>query len=210
MPLASERRLKQHWAVTLIALITGVFGAVVSAYNFYSQRKPAELSVYANVVIDYNAPSAAACGVENFEVMVVPFALLNNGGQTGIITQLRIKVSDVDRPGVQREFVAAGIGVWRPNPPNCAPEGLHPFAPIAIRGGEAIRESIVFFSLPSQARVIQPNSKYHVAVAMRSICSDFLGNMSSEGEVSTVAQFDARSHDYPQSFAAERLIGLTR
>ena len=159
-------------------LFGGLAGAISASYTFWINVRPEHTKARFHGSFDYSVGAFEFCRSKDFEVITAPVTFINDGGKTGIITQLRLILREASNPAVFRVYVSSALGNWRPTPGKCIPtEGVRHFSPIAVRAGDNVQEAVVFYPADRNLNIVGSTKKYVVEIQVFKLKSDWLGRL---------------------------------
>ncbi len=129
-----------------------------SGYSLWSTSlQQPELRAFVPPVIHYAAPYQN----NNFEVLVIPVTLTNEGARTGTVLSMELAVTD-PRTKETKYFYAADFGRWSME--RTRTNAYQPFAPISLVGRASRTETVLFYTRGEQEKppqLIRELGSYH-------------------------------------------------
>jgi hypothetical protein len=103
-PAEGKRGRGRAWVTTSFSAVALTF----SAYSLWESRlKQSDLRVFVPPVIEYSSPYQNS----NFEVIIVPVTIANEGARAGTVLSLDLAVTD-PKTNQTKRFYAANFGRW--------------------------------------------------------------------------------------------------
>jgi len=199
-----KRRLGTAWVTTLFSAVALLF----SAYSLWESRlKQPDLRVFVPSVIEYTAPYQN----NNFEAIIVPITISNEGARTGTVLSLELEVSD-PKTNLTKRFYAANFGRWTMERTRSG--AYQAFAPIALAGYSSRTETVQFYTRGDEEQppqIIRETQPYRFTITMRDVADDRRApaTLSFEREL---RQYDARAFTngtlwlFPKDWHAARKV----
>jgi hypothetical protein len=203
---ARKRSVATAWVTTGFSAVALLF----SAYSLWESRlKQSDLRVFVPAVIEYSAPQQNS----NFEAIIIPVTISNEGARTGTVLSLELEVTD-PKTNQTKRFYAANFGRWTMERTRSG--AYQPFAPIALAGYSSRTETVQFYTRgedekpPQMIRETQP---YRFTMTLRDVANDQRApaTISFEREL---RHYDARAFNtgtlwlYPKDWhAASKVAG---
>src|SRR5882724_10310599 len=133
---AGKRRLATGWVSAAFSAAAVLF----SAYSLWESRlKQSDLRVFVPAVIEYSAPYQNS----NFEAIIIPVTISNEGARTGTVLSLELDVTD-PKTNLTKRFYAANFGRWTMERTRSG--AYQAFAPMALAGHSSRTESVLFYT----------------------------------------------------------------
>jgi hypothetical protein len=180
-----KRRLGTAWVTTVFSAVALLF----SAYSLWESRlKQSDLRVFVPSVIEYTAPYQN----NNFEAIIVPITISNEGARTGTVLSLELEVTD-PKTNQTKHFYAANFGRWTMERTRSG--AYQAFAPIALAGYSSRSETVQFYTRGDEEQppqIIRETQPYRFTLTMRDVADDRRApaTLSFEREL---RQYDARA-----------------
>src|SRR5438034_5526898 len=131
---ARKRSLATAWVTTAFSAVALLF----SAYSLWESRlKQSDLRMFVPAVIEYSSPFQNS----NFEAIIIPVTISNEGARTGTVLSLELDVTD-PKTNKTKRFYAANFGRWTAERTRSG----QPFAPIALAGYSSRTETVQFYT----------------------------------------------------------------
>jgi hypothetical protein len=161
----SKRKLGTAWVTTAFSAIALLF----SAYSLWESRlKQSDLQVFVPAVIEYSSPYQNS----NFEAIIIPVTISNEGARTGTVLSLELDVTD-PKTNQTKRFYAANFGRWTMERTRSG--AYQPFAPIALAGYSSRTETVQFYTRGEEEnppQVIREEQVYRFTVTLRDVAND--------------------------------------
>ena len=180
-----RRRLGAAWVTTAFSAVALLF----SAYSLWESRlKQSDLRMFVPSVIEYTAPYQN----NNFEAIIVPITISNEGARTGTVLSLELEVTD-PKSNLTKRFYAANFGRWTMERTRSG--AYQAFAPIALAGYSSRTETVQFYTRGDEEQppqIIRETQPYRFTITMRDVADDRRApaTLSFEREL---RQYDARA-----------------
>jgi hypothetical protein len=162
---ARKRSLTTTWVTTAFSAAAVLF----SVYSLWESRlKQSDLRVFVPAVIEYSAPYQNS----NFEAIMIPVTISNEGARTGTVLSLELDVTD-PRTNQTKRFYAANFGRWTMERTRSG--AYQPFAPIALAGYSSRTETVQFYTRGEDEKppqVIRETQAYRFAMTLRDVGND--------------------------------------
>lgn len=182
---ARRRRLATSWVATTFSAAAVLF----SAYSLWESRlKQSDLRVFVPAVIEYSAPYQNS----NFEAIIIPITISNEGARTGTVLSLELDVTD-PKTNKTKRFYAANFGRWTMERTRSG--AYQPFAPIALAGYSSRTEAVQFYTRGDDEQppyVIREPQVYGFAMTLRDVANDQRAPLTLSFE-RELRYFDARA-----------------
>ena len=160
-----KRRLGTAWVTTVFSAVALLF----SAYSLWESRlKQSDLRVFVPSVIEYTAPYQN----NNFEAIIVPVTISNEGARTGTVLSLELEVTE-PKTNQTKRFYAANFGRWTMERTRSG--AYQPFAPIALAGYSSRTETVQFYTRGEDEKplqVIRETQPYRFTMTLRDVAND--------------------------------------
>jgi hypothetical protein len=182
---ARRRSLATGWVTSAFSAVALLF----SAYSLWESRlKQSDLRVFVPWVIEYSSPYQNS----NFEAIIIPVTISNEGARTGTVLSLELEVND-PKTNQTKRFYAANFGRWTMERTR---SGVYQaFAPIALAGYSSRTETVQFYTRGDEEQppqIIRETQPYRFTLTMRDVADDRRApaTLSFEREL---RQYDARA-----------------
>src|SRR5215510_8203454 len=199
---ARKRSFSTAW------LSAGFSAAAVlfSAYSLWESRlKQPDLRVFLPSVIEYSAPYQNS----NFEAIIIPITISNEGARTGTVLSLELDVTD-PKTNQTKHFYAANFGRWTMERTRSG--AYQPFAPMALAGYSIRTETVQFYTRGEEEQppqVIREEQVYRFTLTLRDVANEGRApaTLSFEREL---RHYDARAFNagtlwlYPKEWHAAK------
>ena len=143
-----------------------------SGYSLWSTSlQQPELRAFVPPVIHYAAPYQN----NNFEVLVIPVTLTNEGARTGTVLSMELAVTD-PRTQETKRFYAADFGRWSME--RTRTNAYSPFAPMSLAGRASRTETVLFYTRGEQEKppqLIREPGSYRFKLVMEEAVVEDLG-----------------------------------
>jgi hypothetical protein len=182
---ARKRKLATGWVTTTFSAVALLF----SAYSLWESRlKQSDLRVFVPAVIEYSAPYQN----NNFEAIIIPVTISNEGARTGTVLSLELAVTD-PKTNQTKLFYAANFGRWTME--RTRKGEYQPFAPIALAGYSSRTETVQFYTRgegEKPPQMIRETQVYRFVMTLRDVSNEKLApaTVSFEREL---RHYDARA-----------------
>jgi hypothetical protein len=199
-----KRRLGTAWVTTVFSAVALLF----SAYSLWESRlKQSDLRVFVPSVVEYTAPYQN----NNFEAIIIPVTISNEGARTGTVLSLELEVTD-PKTNQTKHFYAANFGRWTMERTRSG--AYQAFAPIALAGYSSRSETVQFYTRGDEEQppqIIRETQPYRFTLTMRDVADDRRApaTLSFEREL---RQYDARAFTngtlwlFPKDWHAARKV----
>src|SRR5215467_2030104 len=201
---ARKRSLVTHWISAAFSAAALLF----SAYSLWESRlKQSDLQVFVPAVIEYSSPYQNS----NFEAIIIPLTISNEGARTGTVLSLELEVTD-PKTNQTKRFYAANFGRWTMERTR---SGVYqPFAPIALAGYSSRTETVQFYTRGEEEQppqMIREEQVYRFTMTLRDVADDRRApaTVSFEREL---RNYDARAFNngtlwlYPKDWHTTRKV----
>jgi hypothetical protein len=162
---ARKRRLATGWITTGVSAVALLF----SAYSLWESRlKQSDLRVFVPAVIEYSSPYQNS----NFEAIMIPVTISNEGARTGTVLSLELEVTE-PKTNQTKRFYAANFGRWTMERTRSG--AYQPFAPIALPGYSSRTETVQFYTRGEDEKplqVIRETQPYRFTMTLRDVAND--------------------------------------
>ena len=162
---ARKRSLATGWITTAFSAVALLF----SAYSLWETRlKQSDLQVFVPWVIEYSSPYQNS----NFEAIIIPITISNEGARTGTVLSLELDVTDPMTNQTKR-FYAANFGRWTMERTRSG--AYQPFAPIALPGYSSRTETVQFYTRGEDEQppqVIRQEQVYRFTMTLRDVANE--------------------------------------
>jgi hypothetical protein len=152
--------------------ISAAFSAAAllfSAYSLWESRlKQSDLRMFVPAVIEYSSPYQNS----NFEAIIVPITISNEGARTGTVLSLELDVTD-PKTNQTKRFYAANFGRWTMERTRSG--AYQPFAPMALAGYSSRTETVQFYTRGEEEQppqMIREEQVYRFTITLRDIAND--------------------------------------
>jgi len=165
--IGSESSVRKHsrWVTTTFSATAVLF----SAYSLWESRlKQSDLRVFVPAVIEYSSPYQNS----NFEAIMIPITISNEGARTGTVLSLDLDVTD-PKTNQTKRFYAANFGRWTMERTRSG--AYQPFAPIALAGYSSRTETVQFYTRGEEEQppqVIREEQVYRFTMTVRDVAND--------------------------------------
>jgi len=160
---ARKRSLVTHWISAAFSAAALIF----SAYSLWESRlKQSDLRVFVPAVIEYSSPYQNS----NFEAIIIPVTISNEGARTDTVLSLELDVTD-PKTNQTKRFYAANFGRWSAE----RTRGGQPFAPIALAGYSSRTETVQFYTRGEDEQppqMIREEQAYRFTMTLRDVAND--------------------------------------
>ena len=160
-----KRRLATAWVTTAFSAAALLF----SAYSLWESRlKQSDLRVFVPAVIEYSAPYQNS----NFEAIMIPVTISNEGARTGTVLSLELEVTE-PKTNQTKRFYAANFGRWTMERTRSG--AYQPFAPIALAGYSSRTETVQFYTRGDDEKppqLIRETQPYRFTMTLRDVAND--------------------------------------
>jgi hypothetical protein len=197
-----KRRMGTAWVTTVFSAVAVLF----SAYSLWESRlKQSDLRVFLPAVIEYSAPYQNS----NFEAIMIPVTISNEGARTGTVLSLELDVTD-PKTNKTKRFYAANFGRWTMERTRSG--AYQPFAPIALAGYSSRTETVQFYTRGEQEQppyLIREPQVYRFTMTLRDVANDQRAPLTLSFE-RELLYFDARTFNtgtlwlYPKDWHAAK------
>jgi hypothetical protein len=181
---AGKRRLATGWVSAAFSAAAVLF----SAYSLWESRlKQSDLRVFVPAVIEYSSPYQNS----NFEAIIIPITISNEGARTGTVLSLELDVTD-PKTNKTKRFYAANFGRWTMERTRSG--AYQPFAPIALAGYSSRTEAVQFYTRGEEEQppyVIRETQVYRFTMTLRDVANDQRAPLTLSFE-RELRHFDAR------------------
>jgi len=164
-PSESKRKPGTAWVTTGFSAVALLF----SAYSLWESRlKQSDLQVFVPAVIEYSSPYQNS----NFEAIIIPVTISNEGARTGTVLSLELDVTD-PKTNQTKRFYAANFGRWTMERTRSG--AYQPFAPIALAGYSSRTETVQFYTRGEEEnppQVIREEQVYRFTMTLRDVAND--------------------------------------
>jgi len=164
-PSERKRKLGTAWVTTVFSAVALLF----SAYSLWESRlKQSDLRVFVPAVIEYSAPYQN----NNFEAIIIPVTISNEGARTGTVLSLELDVTD-PKTNLTKRFYAANFGRWTMERTRSG--AYQPFAPIALAGYSSRTETVQFYTRGEEEQppqIIRETQPYRFTMTLRDVADD--------------------------------------
>src|SRR5215467_10363702 len=161
----SKRKLGTAWVTTAFSAVALLF----SAYSLWESRlKQSDLQVFVPAVIEYSSPYQNS----NFEAIIIPVTISNEGARTGTVLSLELDVTD-PKTNQTKRFYAANFGRWTMERTRSG--AYQPFAPIALAGYSSRTETVQFYTRGEEEQppqMIREEQVYRFTMTLRDVAND--------------------------------------
>src|SRR5882724_12887501 len=162
---AGKRRLATGWVSAAFSAAALLF----SAYSLWESRlKQSDLRVFVPSVIEYSAPYQN----NNFEAIMIPVTISNEGARTGTVLSLELDVTD-SKTNQTKRFYAANFGRWTMERTRSG--AYQAFAPIALAGYSSRTETVQFYTRGEEEQppqIIRETQPYRFTITLRDVADD--------------------------------------
>jgi hypothetical protein len=162
---ARKRSLATAWVTPAFSAAAVLF----SAYSLWESRlKQSDLRVFVPAVIEYSAPYQNS----NFEAIMIPVTISNEGARTGTVLSLELDVTD-PKTNLTKRFYAANFGRWTMERTRSG--AYQPFAPIALAGYSSRTETVQFYTRGDDEKppqLIRETQPYRFTMTLRDVAND--------------------------------------
>jgi hypothetical protein len=151
--------------------IAAAVALVFSAYSLWqSSLRPPALQIFVPPVIAYASPLQNS----NFEALMIPVTITNEGAQTGTILSATLVVTDLAKKASKR-FYSANFGQWT-NEKFRSGE-FQPFAPISIPGRTSLSNVVQFYARTEEPvmQIVSAAGRFQFAITLDTSASGKLG-----------------------------------
>src|SRR5262245_21349336 len=182
---ARTRSSTTRWVTTGFSGVALVF----SAYSLWESRlKQSDLQMFVPAVIEYSAPYQNS----NFEAIMIPVTISNEGARTGTVLSLDLDVTDPKTNQTKRVY-PANFGRWSMHRTRSGAE--QPSAPMALAGYARRPGTVQFYSRGDDEKppyVIREPQVYRFTMTLRDLANEQRAprTLSFEREL---RYFDARA-----------------
>ena len=190
-----------------------VLGGGAGALALVLQWQPAVMDYRPYELIDYSAPEEPVCP-RNLEIIVQPLTILNKGGRAGLVQKVELELVDLDDRTRVRRFHSGAIGTWTPpigtnsSDKKCLSSSTAKlFSPIPVFGGNAARETIVFYSEPGSERLLRPNGRFEIRMNVEQFAGNWWGQFGERPERLALPALVFNTPDFDRKMS-EGLIGI--
>jgi hypothetical protein len=160
---------KRSAAIGWISTAFSAAALLFSAYSLWESRlKQSDLRVFVPAVIEYSSPYQNS----NFEAIIIPVTISNEGARTGTVLSLELDVTDPKTSQTKR-FYAANFGRWTMERTRSG--AYQPFAPIALAGYSSRTETVQFYTRgedENPPQMIRETQVYGFTITLRDISND--------------------------------------
>jgi len=164
-PSGRKRSAATGWVTTVFSAVALLF----SAYSLWESRlKQSDLRVFVPAVIEYSAPYQN----NNFEAIIIPVTISNEGARTGTVLSLELDVTD-PKTNQTKRFYAANFGRWTMERTRSG--AYQPFAPIALAGYSSRTETVQFYTRGEEEKppqMIRETQLYRFTMTLRDVAND--------------------------------------
>ena len=164
-PAERKRSAATGWVTTVFSAVALLF----SAYSLWESRlKQSELRVFVPAVIEYSSPYQNS----NFEAIIIPVTISNEGARTGTVLSLELAVTDAKTNQTKR-FYAANFGRWTMERTRSG--AYQPFAPIALTGYSSRTETVQFYTRGEEEKppqMIRETQVYRFTMTLQDVAND--------------------------------------
>jgi hypothetical protein len=164
-PSARKRSAVTGWVTTVFSAVALLF----SAYSLWESRlKQSDLQVFVPAVIEYSSPYQNS----NFEAIIIPVTISNEGARTGTVLSLELDVTD-SKTNQTKRFYAANFGRWTMERTRSG--AYQPFAPIALAGYSSRTETVQFYTRGEEEKppqMIRETQAYRFTMTLRDVAND--------------------------------------
>ncbi len=161
----SKRKLGTAWVTTAFSAVALLF----SAYSLWESRlKQSDLRVFVPSVIEYSAPYQN----NNFEAIIIPVTISNEGARTGTVLSLELDVTD-PKTNQTKRFYAANFGRWTMERTRSG--AYQAFAPKAPAGYPTRTETVQFYTRGEEEQppqIIRETQPYRFTITLRDVADD--------------------------------------
>jgi hypothetical protein len=154
--------------------IAAAVALVFSAYSLWqSSLRPPALQIFVPPVITYASPLQNS----NFEALMIPVTITNEGAQTGTILSVTLEATALANKATKR-FYSANFGQWT-NEKFRSGE-FQPFAPISIPGRTSLSSVVQFYARTEEPvmQIVSGAGRYKFAITLDTPASSKLGLVS--------------------------------
>jgi hypothetical protein len=124
--------------------------------------------VFVPSVIEYSAPYQN----NNFEAIIIPVTISNEGARTGTVLSLELDVTD-PKTNQTKRFYAANFGRWTMERTRSG--AYQAFAPIALAGYSSRTETVQFYTRGEEEQppqIIRETQPYRFTITLRDVADD--------------------------------------
>src|SRR5215467_3619674 len=161
---ARKRSLVTHWISAAFSAAALLF----SAYSLWESRlKQSDLRMFVPAVIEYSSPYQNS----NFEAIIIPLTISNEGARTGTVLSLELEVTD-PKTNQTKRFYAANFGRWTMERTRSG--AYQAFAPIALAGYSSRTETVQFYTRGEEQppQIIRETQPYRFTITLRDVADD--------------------------------------
>jgi len=193
-PSERKRSAATGWVTTVFSAVALLF----SAYSLWESRlKQSDLRVFVPAVIEYSSPYQNS----NFEAIVIPVTISNEGARTGTVLSLELDVTD-PKTNQTKRFYAANFGRWTME--RTRNSDYQPFAPIALAGYTSRTETVQFYTRGEEEKppqMIRQPQAYRFLLTLRDVANAQRGP--------TTVSFERELRDYDARVFNKGTLWLT-
>ena len=164
-PSDRKRSPATGWVTTAFSAVALLF----SAYSLWESRlKQSDLRMFVPAVIEYSSPYQNS----NFEAIIIPITISNEGARTGTVLSLELDVTD-PKTNQTKHFYAANFGRWTMERTRSG--AYQPFAPMALAGYSSRTETVQFYTRGEEEnppQMIRETQVYRFTVTLRDVAND--------------------------------------